>query len=111
MAKQQKSLVPPEAVEMVAARFKLLGEPVRIQILQALHDGPMNVTDITGMIGTTQPNVSKHLKLMQDAGVVGRRQEGNAVYYSITDQTIFKLCDVVCTSLKNGLAKTKAIFD
>ena len=111
MAKQKKSLVPPEAVEMVAARFKLLGEPVRIQILQALHDGPINVTDITRMIGTTQPNVSKHLKLMQDAGLIGRRQEGNEVYYSITDLTIIKLCDVVCTSLKNGLAKTKAIFD
>ena len=111
MAKQQKHLLPPEAVELVAARFKLLGEPVRVQILQALYDGPMNVTDITRIIGTTQPNVSKHLKLMQDGGVIGRRQEGNVVYYSITDETVFKLCDVVCTSLKNGLAKTKAIFD
>ena len=96
---------------MVAGRFKLLGEPVRIQILQALHDGPLNVSDITRIIGTTQPNVSKHLKLMQDAGVIGRRQDGNVAYYSIVDESVFEICDVVCESLKNGLARTRAVFD
>jgi ArsR family transcriptional regulator len=111
MAKQKKMPLSQEAVELVAGRFKLLGEPVRIQILQALHDGPLSVSDITRIIGTTQPNVSKHLKLMQDAGVIDRRQEGNVAYYSIVDKSVFEICDVVCESLKNGRARTRAVFD
>jgi DNA-binding transcriptional ArsR family regulator len=70
----------------------------------------MNVTEITRMIGTTQPNASKHLKFLQDAGVVDRRQEGNSVYYSITDHTVFELCEVVCNGLKAGLEKKSSIF-
>jgi ArsR family transcriptional regulator len=97
--------MPAEAVELVAARFKVLSEPVRIQILQALHDGPLS-----GAIGSTQPNVSKHLRLLQDAGFVSRRQRGNTVFYSIADESVFKLCDVVCSSLKEKFAEQNGIF-
>jgi ArsR family transcriptional regulator len=102
--------MPAEAVELVAARFKVLSEPVRIQILQALHDGPLSVNDITGAIGSTQSNVSKHLRLLQDAGFVSRRQRGNTVFYSIADESVFKLCDVVCSSLKEKFAEQNGIF-
>ena len=88
-----------EVVDLVAARFRILGEPIRIQLLQALQGGERNVTDLVGAVGSTQPNVSKHLRILQDAGLVGRRQEGNSVYYSITDPTVFALCDAVCTSI------------
>ncbi|HUR80918.1 MAG TPA: metalloregulator ArsR/SmtB family transcription factor, partial [Thermoanaerobaculia bacterium] len=89
----------PEAVELVATRFRTLGEPIRIRLLQALQGGERNVTELVAAVGSTQPNVSKHMRILPDAGLVGRRQEGNSVYYSITDPTIFALCDAVCRSV------------
>lgn len=88
-----------DAIELVAARFRTLGEPIRIQLLQALQKGERNVTDLVAAVGSTQPNVSKHLRILQDAGLVERRQEGNSVYYSIADPTVFALCDAVCHSI------------
>jgi DNA-binding transcriptional ArsR family regulator len=102
--------MPSEVVELVAARFKVLAEPIRIQILQALHDGPVNVTDITRAVGSTQPNVSKHLRILQDSGLVGRKQEGNIVFYSIADKSVFVLCDAVCSSLRDKFTQQKALF-
>jgi DNA-binding transcriptional ArsR family regulator len=90
----------PEAIELVAGRFRLLGEPLRIRILQALLDHERTVGDLVEAVGSTQPNVSKHLKLLQDAGIVGRRQEGNNVFCYIADKTVFELCNAVCDSLE-----------
>lgn len=87
------------AVEVVAARFRTLGEPVRIHLLQALQGGEQNVTELVTGVGSTQPNVSKHLRILQEAGLVDRRQDGNNVYYSIADPTVFELCDAVCSSV------------
>ncbi len=90
----------PEALALVAERFRLLGEPLRLNILQKLQAGEMSVGEITEAVETSQPNVSKHLKMLQTYGVVSRRQEGNTVYYAIADPSIFELCDVVCGSLQ-----------
>lgn len=89
---------------LVAARFKVLSEPLRLSILQALEDGEMSVSEITEAVESSQPNVSKHLKILQDAGLIVRRQEGNTVYYSIDDETVFELCYAVCSSLRERLA-------
>ena len=94
-----------DAVELVAARFRTLGEPIRIHLLQALQGGERNVTDLVSAVGSTQPNVSKHLRILQDAGLVGRRQDGNSVYYSIADPTVFALCDAVCSSIGMRLTR------
>lgn len=99
-----------EAIGFVAARFKVLAEPLRLQILQHLENGESSVTAITRAVNSTQPNVSKHLKILQDEGLVVKRQDGNTVYYKIEDQSIFELCDVVCNSLKKTLAKRSSIF-
>lgn len=100
----------PEALELVAGRFKVLAEPVRLQILQYLENGESSVTAITQAVKSTQPNVSKHLKLLQDEGLVARRQEGNTVYYRIADESIFELCDLVCGSLKQKFIERSTIF-
>lgn len=110
MKKNRSWSMPGEVVNLVAARFKVLGEPIRIQILQALQDGPVNVTDITRKVGSTQPNVSKHLRILQDSGLVARRPDGNTAFYSIADQSVFTLCDAVCSSLKEKFAEQKALF-
>lgn len=89
-----------EAIQLVAARFRVLGEPLRIRLVQALHERERTVGDLVGIVGSTQPNISKHLRVLQEAGVVGRRQEGNSVYCFIADPSVFELCNVVCDSLE-----------
>ena len=110
MKTTKQRTMPPEVVTLVAARFKVLSEPIRLQILQQLESGQLGVTELAAAVSSTQPNVSKHLKMMQDAGLVSRKQEGNTVFYSIADESIFELCDVVCNSLKNKLAERSAVF-
>jgi ArsR family transcriptional regulator len=92
-----------EALEMIAARFKVLGEPLRLRILHKLQDGEKSVNELVDQVAASQPNVSKHLKILLEAGVVRRQQNGNAVYYSIADASIFRLCDLVCNSLEERL--------
>ncbi len=99
-----------EAVSLVAARFKVLSEPLRLQILQYLENGESSVTNVTKAVNSTQPNVSKHLKILQDEGFVAKRQEGNTVFYKIADESIFELCDVVCGSLKERFSERSAVF-
>lgn len=101
---------PPEALALVARRFKVLSEPLRLQILQALETETLSVGRLAEAVGTTQPNVSKHLKIMQDEGLIGRRKEGNTAYYEIADPSVFALCDLVCVCLKNEHAERSAIF-
>lgn len=96
----------PEAVELVAGRFRILGEPVRIRILQALEEGELNVSELVAAVGSTQPNVSKHLRLLQEAGIVGRRQQGNNVYCYIADETVIDLCEAVCGTLRTQVEAT-----
>ena len=79
----------PVVVELLAARFRTLGEPIRIQLLQSLQDGERNVTDLVAAVGSTQSNVSRHLRNLQDAGMVARRQEGNSVFYSVADPAVW----------------------
>ncbi len=93
------------AIELVATRFRILGEPLRIRLIQALHDGEKSVSELVAEVGSTQPNVSKHLRILQDAGIVGRRQEGNLVYCFIADDSVFELCDAVCSSVGERLSR------
>jgi DNA-binding transcriptional ArsR family regulator len=91
--------LPDDLVELVARRFRLIGEPMRIRLLDRLRDREATVTELTEAVGASQQNVSKHLAVLADAGVLARRKSGNHVYYSIADASIFVLCDEVCGSL------------
>ena len=107
MARSKTSSIAlsPEALELVAARFKLLAEPMRLRLLQALHDGERNVTQLVQASGATQANVSKHLGLLCDAGILRRRKEGMHVFYAIADRMVFELCSLVCSRLQEDLAR------
>ncbi|MFH4234103.1 metalloregulator ArsR/SmtB family transcription factor, partial [Acinetobacter baumannii] len=73
-----------EALEMIAARFRCLGEPMRLRILRALQSGEeKSVGQLVDELGATQANISKHLKVLVDAGILARRPQSTAVYYRI----------------------------
>ena len=75
--------VPDELVELIARRFRAIGEPMRIKLLDRLRDGEATVNELSEAIGASQQNVSKHLALLAEAGILGRRKDGNRVYYRI----------------------------
>jgi DNA-binding transcriptional ArsR family regulator len=110
VTKRAKLDLSPAAIEVVASRFRTLSEPLRLRILQTLQGGERSVTELAGAVGSTQPNVSKHLKVLQEAGLVGRRQEGNTVYCHISDPSVFELCEVVCSSVRERLADQARAF-
>lgn len=91
-----RSELGPDALALVAARFRVLAEPIRLAILQRLGQGEVTVGQLAEELGTSQPNVSKHLKLLTEAGFVARRQEKNTVYCGLADESVFELCDLVC---------------
>jgi DNA-binding transcriptional ArsR family regulator len=103
-ARQLRAPMPPEALELVAARFRALGEPIRLRILQTLESGEMSVSALTAAVGSTQPNVSKHLRVLQEVGLVQRRAHGSTANYSIADTTVFELCELVCAGVRERLA-------
>ena len=105
-----KKELTPEVLNLIANRFKILSESARLRILHALQDGEMSVSELTLMLGTSQPNASKHMKILQDAGIVRREQRGNTVYYSIADESVSTLCEVVCGSLAERLKSQACIL-
>jgi DNA-binding transcriptional ArsR family regulator len=86
-------------LEQIAARFKLLGEPMRLRILQAVCKRPRTVNDIVSATGSTQANVSKHLALLAAAGILTRKKDGQCVYYAMKNQLAVKLCELVRAQL------------
>ncbi len=98
-----------ELVALVAERFRALAEPTRIKLLDRLREGEATVLELTALVGTTQQNVSKHLVLLQHAGIVSRRKQGNFSYYRIADETVYALCEDVCGSLSNRFDRLREV--
>lgn len=86
----------PELVALIAERFKALGEPARLQILNALRASEMTVTELVDATDLGQANLSKHLQLLHSLGFVTRRKDGLFVYYALADADVFRLCDITC---------------
>nr|WP_216655376.1 metalloregulator ArsR/SmtB family transcription factor [Thermoleptolyngbya sp. C42_A2020_037] len=93
------SKLTPQALSLMADFFKVLSEVSRLQIVCSLKTGAKNVTEIIEETGLGQANVSKHLKMLTQAGVVAREQRGVCVYYRIANPFLFELCDLVCDAL------------
>ncbi|HYX84223.1 MAG TPA: metalloregulator ArsR/SmtB family transcription factor [Gaiellales bacterium] len=90
----------PELAEALADRFRLLAEPTRLRLLDLMSGGERSVGELAEAIGCTTANVSKHLALMADAGIVVRRRSGLHSYYAVADTAVFELCGQVCESLR-----------
>ena len=89
----------PEALEQVAAYFQALSEPTRLRILNLLRERERNVGEIAQLTGFTAANVSRHLALLAERGIVTRESRGTSAWYRIADPSIYQLCDLVCGSI------------
>jgi DNA-binding transcriptional ArsR family regulator len=88
-----------EALEMVAQYFGALSVPMRLKILNQLREGERNVGEITAATGCTQANVSKHLSVLAQNGLVAKTQRGTSAYYRFANESVYRLCDLVCDQL------------
>jgi DNA-binding transcriptional ArsR family regulator len=95
--------LPDELVELIARRFRVIGEPMRIKLLDQLRQGEASVNQLSEALDASQQNVSKHLAVLAEVGILGRRKEGTHVYYRIVDEGVFALCEQVCGSLQQQL--------
>ncbi|MBN1403664.1 MAG: winged helix-turn-helix transcriptional regulator [Opitutales bacterium] len=94
-----------EALELVARRFAVLSEPMRLRLLQSLIDGEKNVNALVAESGGTQANVSRHLQTLAREGLLSRRREGLQVFYSVADESVFNMCCAVCGGIRESLKK------
>ena len=102
--------VPEPLAAAIAERFRVLGDPTRIRLLDALRDGPATVGRLTEVSGHSQQNVSKHLGVLHAAGLVARTKEGTSTRYSIADQGVFTLCEHVCGGLRRQLDHLESLL-
>jgi DNA-binding transcriptional ArsR family regulator len=98
--------LPEGALAEVAAYFQVLAEPTRLQILNILRAGERNVGELAQMCGFTAANVSRHLALMTQQGLVERESRGTSAYYKIADPSIFALCDLVCGNIARQMERS-----
>jgi len=89
----------PELLDLIAGRFRALGEPARLRLLDELRGGERTVTDLVASTGLGQANVSKHLQFLHSLHFVERRKEGLFVYYQLAGEDVFHLCDIMCGRL------------
>ena len=91
----------PEQLEKIAQLFKMLGEPMRLRILQSICKEARSVGDIVEASGSTQANVSKHLALLTSAGILRRQRDGQRVFYGVKDELAIKLCELVRAQIED----------
>jgi len=105
---KKRKVLAPATLDLIAARFRVLGEPMRLALLNELRGGEKTVTELVEAVEAGQANVSKHLALLAESGMVGRRKEGLNAYYFIADESLFELCDLVCSRLQKEFAAKAA---
>jgi DNA-binding transcriptional ArsR family regulator len=96
--------------QIIAERFKALGDPMRLRLLQALRNGERSVGDLAERTGGGQANVSKHLQVLLQKGYVDRRKEGTTTWYRITDPEVFTMCELVCGALEEELGRKRKLL-
>ena len=93
--------LPDPLVEVIAERFRVLGEPMRIRILDRLRADALTVGELAEALGTSQQNVSKHIGVLSRAGLVAREKDGNSVRCRIADESVL-------AALRAGLRRAPA---
>jgi len=102
--------LPEQLVDLIARRFRVLGEPTRIRLLDLLRERDATVTELHEALGASQQNVSKHLGVLLQAGIVRRTKQGTSARYAIADEGVFALCEDVCGGLRRQLTELDALL-
>ena len=102
--------LPEPLIELVAQRFRVLGEPMRIKLLDRLREGDATVSELQEALGASQQNVSKHLGILHAAAMVSRTKQGNSTVYSISDPSVFELCEQVCGGVRRQFQELEQIL-
>lgn len=102
--------LPDEAIELIAARLRVIAEPTRIRIMGLLNEGEATVQELTDRLPTTHQNVSKHLSALYQAGMVSRRKEGTSVRYALVDWTGWWLVEQMGASVAAQLDELRELF-
>ena len=105
------SPITPDLADLIAARLRTIGDPMRIRILDLLREGELSVGELSERLGTSQQNASKHLGVLAQDGIVGRRKVGTSALYRVTDSSVYDLCELVCGGLQNRIAGLSAVFE
>lgn len=100
--------LPDEALAEVAAYFQALAEPTRLQILNLLREQERSVGELAQLCGYSSANISRHLALLTQHGLVARESRGNSAFYSIADASVYALCDLVCGNIARKLERAAA---
>jgi DNA-binding transcriptional ArsR family regulator len=103
--------LPAPLVDMIAERFRVLSEPMRIRLLDALREAPATVQELQQATGASQQNVSKHLGLLLRSGLVSKTKEGNFSRYAIADEGVFELCEQVCGGLRRQVDELDLVLE
>jgi DNA-binding transcriptional ArsR family regulator len=103
--------LPAPLVERIAERFRVLGEPMRIRLLEAMREGERSVKELQELTGASQQNVSQHLGVLLRARIVERRKEGNFSLYSISDPVVWALCEQVSGGLRQELERLERLLE
>ena len=107
---QSKPKLNDEALGLIAGKFRALSEPMRLKLLNCLMQGERTVGELVGETGGGQANVSKHLSILRDAGMVGMRKKGTSTLCAISDPDVFQLCELMCVRLRKDFeSKSKAL--
>lgn len=85
------SIPDDRVVEQMAETFKALSDPTRVRIIHLLSQAELCVHDLTQLLGTTQPAMSHHLRLLRMLRLVRTRRDGRAIYYSLDDEHVLEL--------------------
>ena len=103
--------LPESLAKLIAERFRVIGEPMRIRILDRLRAGEASVGELANALGTSQQNVSKHVAVLAGARIVSRRKRGTTTQCGISDPGVFDLCEQVCGSLSRQTAELQELLD
>jgi DNA-binding transcriptional ArsR family regulator len=99
-SERKSAMMQPRAVEALADTFRVLGDPTRVRILDALSAGELCVCDIASLVGISESAVSHQLRLLRGMRLVRPRRAGRLVYYAVDDQHILELLKQALTHVE-----------
>ena len=94
-AEETHLMTREEDIDRASRSLKAMSHPLRLKILCTLRDKEVSVQDIVDSVGTSQSNISQHLAILRDKGIIGSRKNANRVFYRVGDSRILKLIDMM----------------